>query len=192
MRRQTPHAFIIALIAVVAGAWWIGLNSRVGNLLAKAPVPVKLSKLKLAYIYTGDNTSADSFKKLLEEAGFSFDPIRLEAVEKTDFSSFTAILIGPDTEVAWGGARPANRAKQAVRDAIDRAKKPILGLGEGGYSFFGSLGLAIGAGHGWHGRNTSVLPVDPSKSPFWSSSKVAAEDGKPIKVYEKTIVDPIV
>jgi hypothetical protein len=186
MRTQAPHAFFLALTAVVAGAWWVGLDSRVGNLLAKAPVPVKTPKPKLAYIYTGDNNSADSFKKLLEEAGFSFAPIRLESVEKTDFSSCAAILIGPDTAAAWGGARPAGRAKQAVRDAIDRAKKPILGLGEGGYSFFGGLGLAIGAGHGWHGRDTSVVPVEPSKSPFWSSSKVAAEDGKPIKVYEKT------
>jgi hypothetical protein len=165
-------------------------------LLAKAPVPVKKpvkkTKPKLAYIYAGDKNSADSFKKVLEEAGFSFDPSRLEAVEKTDFSSCAAILIGPDTEAAWEGARRARRAKQpqgakqTVRDAIDRAKKPILGLGEGGYSFFGELGLAIGAGHGWHGRDTSIVPVEPSRSPFWTTSKIAVEDGKPIKVYEKT------
>jgi hypothetical protein len=48
------------------------------------------------------------------------------------------------------------------------------------------LKLAIGALQGWHGDDTGVVPVNPSKSQFWSSSKVPTQDGKLITLYEKT------
>jgi hypothetical protein len=112
----------------------------------------------------------------LEEAGFSLQQIRVQAVAKTDFSSFAAILIGSDTSQLWGGSA----------QAVDKAKKPILGLGEGGYYFFGALNLAIGAPHGWHGHDRGVRPVNPAKSGLWSFRKTRIESEEFIPVYEAT------
>jgi hypothetical protein len=120
--------------------------------------------------------SADSFKTLLEEAGFSVQQIRAQAVAETDFRPFAAILIGSDN----------NQALRGLAKAVDNARKPILGLGEGGYYFFGDLQLAIGAPQGWHGNKRGVRPVNPAKSPFWSFRKGRNEVEEPITLYETT------
>ena len=41
--------------------------------------------------------------------------------------------------------------------AVIKSERPVLGIGEGGYAFFGKLGLNIGWGNGIHGDGTSIL-----------------------------------
>jgi hypothetical protein len=64
----------------------------------------------------------------------------------------------------WGsvGLTAAQVAK------IKDANKPILGVGEGGYAFFGRLSLYIGWPRGWHGPQQSVKQAVPDPTTVWS------------------------
>lgn len=176
MNMQRLRTLLSLLGALSVSILFIGFTRGVDNEPTRQSSSLVKTKPSLALIYRKDKASAEGFKKLLGGAGFSLQPIRLDLVEKTDFSVYNSILIASDTERAWG----------ASAKAVDQAKKPTLGLGEGGYSYFGELSLAIGARHGWHGRNSSIMPVNCSKSPFWTTCKVPAQDGKAIPVYGNT------
>jgi uncharacterized repeat protein (TIGR01451 family) len=101
---------------------------------------------KIAYVYKNDTATAGDFKSLLEGEGFTVELIPLSAVTSTTFTSYNLIIIAHDTGYLnnWGTA-----AGQTT--PIASAGKPVLGLGEGGYAFFGQLGSPIGWPNGWHG-----------------------------------------
>jgi hypothetical protein len=140
-----------------------------------SPEPPRV-KFKLAYVYRTNKVEAGKFKKCLDEAGLSTDLVAMSDVANTRLARYDVILIASDTQRTWD----INTAQ-----AIDRAKKPILALGEG-VDFFGKLRLKINLGQCWHGRNTGVEPVNHGKSPFWTSMKPALKDGKAITVYRNT------
>ena len=108
----------------------------------------------LAYVYQRDTATAADFKTLLESAGFGVDLIAQSAVTATNFAPYHAILIADDTGNldTWG-------AGLSQVTPITAPNKPIIGLGEGGYAFFGQLGSTIGWPNGWHG------PLDRIENP---------------------------
>jgi hypothetical protein len=121
---------------------------------------------KIAYVYRGDHTAATSFDTLLTTRGYSVTLIPLASVLTTDFTQFDLILIADDSGYLsqWGTA-----AGQAMH--IASSDVPILGLGEGGYAFFGELSLFIGWPNGWHGPNWIVdrAPGAPMSIYNWPS-----------------------
>ena len=124
---------------------------------AEATFTVVGDPLAAVYIYNTDQDKADDFKALLEETGMISTTVKQlsdVAMAAVDFSLYDLIIIGPDT-----GNWENNEAVARVRDS----GKPILGLGEGGYAFFGKLQLHIGYPHGAHSTTTTqVRPVDLS------------------------------
>jgi hypothetical protein len=168
-------AFLL-LAAAVSVAVSVELHLGTDKVFAEPNSASVPTNLRLAYIYQSDKRSADSFRDFLEEADCSVRQIHCDAVAETDFRPFAAILIGSDTNRVWRG----------LAKAVDNARKPILGLGEGGYYFFGDLKLAIGAPQGWHGNKTGVRPVNPAKSRFWSFRKGRNQLEEPITIYETT------
>jgi thiol-disulfide isomerase/thioredoxin len=86
---------------------------------------------KIAYIYSNNQTNGISFSSLLEANNLETSLIAQNALQDTNFSSYDAIIIGNDaTDI------PNSQAMVALN-------KPILGVGEGGYDFFRSLGLLM-------------------------------------------------
>jgi hypothetical protein len=142
------------------------------------PVPkTPERKIAVAYIHSADEKVAGDFKKMLDGEGFTVDLVTHTAAAKTDFSKYGLVVIGSDAEQAsWKDAAAV----------VEKSGKPVLGLGEGGYSFFGNNGLRLGIGspHGWHGIDSTVIPVDAAKSPLWKSAALSGE--KPVKLYEST------
>ena len=115
---------------------------------------------RVAYIYNQDTASRDSFKFLLNGAGLSVDLVTLGAAETFDFSNDLSIIVGDDTGVlnAWG--TPAAVAH------VSGAGKPVVGVGEGGYAYFGQLSLAIGYPNAVHGPESDMGVVDPTMPLF--------------------------
>ena len=113
---------------------------------------------KIAYVYKSDTPTAGDFKMLLESVSLTVQLIPLSAVTSTNFSGFDLILIAHDTGYLnnWGTA--------AQLAPITAANKPIMGLGEGGYAFFGQLGSGLGWPHGWHGPLDKVFAATPGLS----------------------------
>ncbi|HEU5101743.1 MAG TPA: DUF11 domain-containing protein, partial [Roseiflexaceae bacterium] len=129
---------------------------------------------RVAYIYDADTASRDSFEALLSARGLGVDLVTVAAAQTFDFSNDLAIIVGNDTGDlnVWGSPT----APGAVNH-INAAGKPIVGVGEGGYAFFGQLSLAIGFANGWHGPSTGATVVDGSQAIYGAPYPVAVSTG---------------
>ncbi len=126
---------------------------------------------RVAYVYNTDTASRDSFEALLTSRGVGVDLVTLAAAEAFDFTNDQAIIIGNDTGDldVWGTPAAVNH--------INAAGKPIIGVGEGGYAFFGRLLLAIGWGNGAHGPSTGATVVDGAQAIYAAPYPVAVSTG---------------
>jgi hypothetical protein len=138
---------------------------------------------KIAYVYYGNTASALSFRNLLTPRGYSVTLAPLSAVLATNFGQFDLILIADDSGSlnSWGSA--GLTAAQVAQ--ITAPNKPIIGLGEGGYAFFGQLSLFIGWPHGWHGPNDRVIRAAGAPVSYYNFPTVMPAD--PIRVYGEPV-----
>jgi parallel beta-helix repeat protein len=133
----------------------------------------------VAFIYSTNLDSAQSYKSLLETNGVTVDLVPKSIAEAWNYSSYGLILISDDTGLCetW---EPA-----AAVSAIYRTGKPILGLGEGGYAFFGKLALDIGYPHGWHGYENRIYVVDVGHRIFNYPMDISIPPDKIIQLYSQ-------
>ena len=108
-------------------------------------------KPRVLYVYDYDVTKAMAYEKLLEMHSLAVDLAFKGAVPLLNLRPYSLVIIGPDTG-SMGTWTP-----QAAIDAITRNEIPVLGLGEGGYAFFGKRNAAIGFPHGAHGSGKAIL-----------------------------------
>jgi hypothetical protein len=101
-------------------------------------------------VYSTDPDTGAAFAELLDANGISTDLVPVEAVPGVDFRRYSLILIGPETGAAdeWG-------TPEALT-AIVNSEVPVLGIGEGGYAYFGQISLDIGWPNGGWSTGTSV------------------------------------
>lgn len=138
----------------------------------------------VAYIYREGgpeaHTKANNFGSLLEENGVLTGIISTAEAQTFDYSSYNAILIGPDTgdpPYEWHGS------KETV-SAIDSSRKPIIGIGAGGISFFEQLNdLAIDWGDCWGTTKRSIYVMDRDHQIFHTPNEIAIPDDSIIRLY---------
>ncbi|MCJ7613331.1 hypothetical protein MUO71_00995 [Candidatus Bathyarchaeota archaeon] len=70
--------------------------------------------------------------------------------------------------------------------AIEDSGKPVIGLGEGGYAFFGELELAIGSPNGAHGSRNSIEVIDPNSSLFSTPYSIEIPEDRVLQLYTET------
>jgi hypothetical protein len=147
------------------------------NALAQAKRSPPKPMSRVAYVYLNNKAAADSFGRLLGKDGCNTVLVPLKDIAKTDFTTVSLILIGSDTQRKWD----ATQSK-----LVDKSKRPIIALGEGGYYFLGKLKLAIGSPRGWHGAKTGIQVIDRQKSKFWNSPHVTVPKNESVKLYESS------
>ncbi len=112
---------------------------------------------KIAYVYySSDSVLALAYKALLDSSGYSTSLIEINQVMSTNFSLYDAIIIGDRTVFfpSWGDS--------ATAVEINNSNKPIIGVGQLGYAYFGMLSLRIGNPNGWEGSTRgSIVAMDP-------------------------------
>jgi len=152
----------------------LGLDT---TLRAKAP---KRPVGDIAYILKEDTATAAAFQRLLTAEGYAVDLIPLAALNSTNLKPYKLIIIANDTGYLESWGVDAEQFKQIFDVAI-----PVLGLGEGGYAFFGQPGgMAIGWGNGWHGEQQEIKPV-AGLSYYTNPHDLSALLGGPIKLYNE-------
>ena len=142
--------------------------------------PQEMSLPYVAYIHERDAEAAESFRSLFVSYGCSATLIRLDEVVTTPLDSYDLVIVGNDTGMlsSWGESDSVA--------AIENSGKPILGLGEGGYAFFGKLGLEIGWPNGMHGSRDSIEVIDPNNSLFSVPYAIDVPDDRVLQLYTET------
>jgi uncharacterized repeat protein (TIGR01451 family) len=132
---------------------------------------------RVAYVYNTDTASRDAFQALFTDRGITVDLVTLAAAETFNFANDLAIVIGDDTGLngAWGTALAVSH--------INGAGKPIVGVGEGGYAYFGQLSLAIGFAHGAHVTGKDAIVVDGSQAIYAAPYPIATSTGATLALY---------
>jgi serine/threonine protein kinase len=134
---------------------------------------------QIAYIYASDPNTAGDFQALLQGNNYQVTLVPQNVILTTDFSPYQAIVVGPDTglDQNWGD-QGGNQANHLASTGL-----PTLGVGEGGYAFFGRVGLAIGYDKGVKDNGTDIFVVDPS-SPIWSKpNKIDTSSNRVLTLY---------
>ncbi|BCX03012.1 MAG: hypothetical protein KatS3mg053_0950 [Candidatus Roseilinea sp.] len=108
----------------------------------------------IAYVIRRDTPEILSYRNFLVSKGYAVTIVPLGLVLSTDFGAFDLTIIADDTGSlnTWG--IPPSTAAQVAKILV--ARKPILGIGEGGYAFFGQVPAFIGWPQGWHGPQALV------------------------------------
>lgn len=124
----------------------------------------------IAYVFRGDTADATSFYNLLTGAGYLVDLIPLSDVLSTTFDPYDLIIIADDSGYLSDWGQPALTASQVNQITAPDPDVPILGVGEGGYAFFGRLGLFIGWPNGWHGPEDEAREAAGAPAGYFSGA----------------------
>jgi hypothetical protein len=110
---------------------------------------------KLAYLLRDEDTARD-YVELFNANQIKVDLIGVDelTIDSHDLSKYALIIIGPRTgEVEdWG--------TDEALTALIEAGRPTLGLGRGGYAFFGKLELYMGYPNGRYGQEIGAYAAD--------------------------------
>jgi serine/threonine protein kinase len=133
---------------------------------AQAPTtqPPPPEETRLVYFHLADTSTANAFRSLLQDNEFVVDLMPLDAATTVNYEPYDVIILGPDTgnQGAWGDPQ-GNQA-----NTLNQTLLPILGLEEGGASFFGLFGMPIGWQNSITGEGTNIAVVDPGY-PAWTT-----------------------
>ena len=110
---------------------------------------------ELAYIYYDDPTTANSYKSFLVDEGYNIDLIDVDIIITGTFDTYDVIIIGPDLG-SWSALYMDN-TKEGI---VDDSDLPIIGLGNGGFAFFGLDGLSLYIGYDNGGSTIDITNID--------------------------------
>ncbi len=142
--------------------------------------PQTMSLPLVAYIHSSDIEAAQSFKSLLVAYGCSTTLIGIDEITATSLDSYDLIIVGNDTGISanWGDIESVT--------AIESSGKPIVGLGEGGYAFFGKLELSVGWPNGMHGSYNSIKVIEPDNSLFTTPYAIDVPEDLILQLYTES------
>lgn len=140
---------------------------------------------RVAYIFSSDNGKANDYKSFLQSQGYIVDLIPIANVLSTNFTTYKAILIAPETGNASDYQNnPWGDSAEVQANTVAAYNKPIIGLGRGGSLFFQAIGLFINWGQSWVGSTNEIYVVNPSAT-FWNTPhSVAIPGDQIIKLYD--------
>jgi hypothetical protein len=121
-----------------------------------------------------------SFESLLESYGCSTTLIRLGDVATTSLDSYDLIIVTHNTQYEDALSDPNTVA------VIENSGKPIVGLGDGGYDFFGELDLSIGNPYGGHSSKNGIQVVEPEYSLFSTPYPIEIPDDGILQLYTES------
>ncbi|MFO7634989.1 MAG: S8 family serine peptidase, partial [Caldilinea sp.] len=133
---------------------------------------------KALYVHDGDERKGNEVKELLQANGIGVDLVRVNGVPAVPMQRYNLVIVGPETGYLdkWG--------TEAAFSHILRGERPVLGLGEGGYAFFGRLKLNIGWANGAHSKGKSIL-YSSAGDPIWTYAYEGILAEKLLQLYQE-------
>jgi hypothetical protein len=142
--------------------------------------PEAMSLPRVALIYRSDTEAAESFRSLLMSYGCPTTLIGIEDVTMEALDLCDVIVVASDAGYS------STWQDTPFVATLDGSGKPIIGLGQGGYNFFGELELWIGRPYGGHGSKDSIEVIDPNGSLFRTPYPVDIPDDRVLQLYSET------
>ena len=139
-----------------------------------------LSLPNVAYIYSEQGQSTEDYKSLLNTYGCTTTLIPSNEVATTGFDAFDLIIVGADTGYLTTWTEEQNVA------AVEGSGKPVVGLGNGGYWYFGQLELSIGRPFGGHSSENSIEVIDPNSPVFNTPYAIEIPEDRSLQLFTKT------
>ncbi|MBD3215706.1 MAG: hypothetical protein GF311_24050 [Candidatus Lokiarchaeota archaeon] len=131
---------------------------------------------------SNDDGTAPFYQEFLENNNYAVNLINFSDITTTNFDNFGLIIINPGS-----GEQGSNWGDSNAVNSIDNSNKPILGIGEdGGYAFFGELGLSIGYPNGLTTSGDSLFVPDNSSSIFNEPYRIS---NGTIQVYNSSVFE---
>lgn len=158
-----------------------------GGLAQQASTAVRVTAtfpqlaVKVAYVYGADTAAAKNFVDLLSRHAMAVTLVQLDEVLQTDFRQFSLTIVADDTgkQDVWGSAD--GQVSQIAKNS------KVLGIGEGGYAFFGRLGLAIGYPRGTHSSALDIYLADPALAIYRTAYNLGAASNSMLPVYRDNV-----
>ena len=166
--RTPAFLVVVLLLAVTLAVVW-------GAAAAGPTTPPRV-----AYIYDTDTASRDSFDAMLTSRGFTVDLVPLGSAASYDFSPDEVIIVGNDTGTAGNWDAPGAIAN------VDGAGKPIVGVGEGGSSFFDDINIFIDWGQSWGASGDGIYVVDPTNLLWSTPIPISIPGSNVVKLYTQS------
>ena len=183
----TPPAAIVREFPSERTWWTIKAYDEFGSTIHADPrcinaevVSPPMTLPQVLYIHKYDIEAAHSVQSLLVDYGCRVTLIGLTDVPTALMDSYDLIIVADDTQYMSTWDDPQTVA------AIETSGKPVLGLGEGGYDFFGVLGLSIGRPHGMHGEDNSLYAIDPNSPLFGTPYPIDIPEDRIVRLYTES------
>ena len=126
----------------------------------------------VAFIYSTDLATANSFKALLDTSGFTVTTVPISNTISTNYSNYDIIITSPAASLTL-----------AQVDTINAKNKPILSMSGGGYNSFGLLSLAIGKPYGMAGNENTMIVEDAGLSVYTSPYNLNVSTGDSLRLF---------
>ena len=159
--------------------WWLVSTLRAGGTeTASAPFTVVFPSHAAAFIYDQDLTQAQQYQALLQARGVHITLLSLSTITSvTVFAPYELIVIGYDTGnlTTWGTT--------AQQSAVALSGKPVLGIGVGGYTFFGKINSPIGYPIGAQVTGVYTVAAVNTADPIFNTPYKIPLTNSQVKVY---------
>jgi len=140
----------------------------------------EMSLPRVAYIFSHKSEVAETFQSLLESYGCPTTLIKRADVAATPLDTYDLVIVANDTRYETTWSDPNTVA------AIEDSGKPVIGLGDGGYDFYGLLGLSIGSPNGGHGNKNSIDAINPDSALFRTPYHIEIPQDRVLQLYTET------
>jgi serine/threonine protein kinase len=176
---QTAAAQTAAAQTAAAGA-----PATAAAATAQAATLTAQARVRVAYVYSADTAAAQDFQTLLQANGFLVDFVQQADILGANFQPYRAIILGPETgeEGRWGD-EDGEQLNYLVETGL-----PILGIGEGGFTFLTLYNEGVDGVQGITVQAASAAVENPSH-PIWNTPKAVQIPGTGIVVLYNTNVD---
>ena len=110
--------------------------------------------VRIAYIYNSDTTTANSFQSFLSDYGNL-----VTLIKQSDLVTNPTVLHPYYFDVIIIGDDASDWSNQNMVNAVYNSGRPVLGVGIGGYNYFGKLNLSTGSPHGSHSTEKPIFSM---------------------------------
>lgn len=148
-------------------------------MMIKITCPAQIPKL--AYIYAGDDSRGRQWAMLLNPYAYQVDLFDTTEIMSIIYEDYKLVIIGENS-----GSMDKWTTMMKV-EKIATSNKPIMGLGDGGYAFFGRLGLPFGYPNGLTGNGYSVFVPDPGHTIFNNPYPLPIPEDSILQVYTNPV-----